>query len=106
MASFWSQPVATKSRSPLVPPPVQKLLSLDDLAEVLGVGRTLTAPLEKLLSLDDLAELLGVKRRTVDRWWRCGKLPQPLRLGHSGKVVIRFRPSDISAFLEEVARGK
>jgi predicted DNA-binding transcriptional regulator AlpA len=66
-------------------------------------GRTLAAPLEKLLSLDDLAELLGVKRRTVDRWWRVGKLPKPLRLGHAGKVTIRFRPADIAAFLAKEA---
>jgi predicted DNA-binding transcriptional regulator AlpA len=68
---------------------------------------TLTAPLEKLLSLDDLAELLGVTRRTADRWWRAGKLPKPLRLGHAGKVVIRFRPVDIAAFLQrEAGNGK
>jgi predicted DNA-binding transcriptional regulator AlpA len=66
-------------------------------------GRTLTAPLEKLLSLDDLAEFLGVTRRTVDRWWRAGKLPRPLRLGHAGKVVIRFRPIDIASFLAKEA---
>lgn len=50
---------------------------------------------EKLLSPEEVAEVLGVSRLTVVRWVRSGKLKgQKL-----GKKTIRVKASDLEAFI-------
>jgi excisionase family DNA binding protein len=52
---------------------------------------------EKLLSPEEVAEVLGVSRLTVVRWVRSGKLKgQKL-----GKKTIRVKASDLEAFINQ-----
>ncbi|MCK4872149.1 MAG: helix-turn-helix domain-containing protein [Phycisphaerales bacterium] len=51
--------------------------------------------MEKLLSLDEAAEILGVEYKTVYRLVRSGKLPA----GRVGRVY-RIKRSDLDAFFE------
>ena len=51
----------------------------------------------RLLSVRNLAALLDVDAKTVRRWREAGKLPPALEI--SG--VVRWRPEDIDAWLEE-----
>src|SRR5215216_3622253 len=51
---------------------------------------------EVLYSLSETARMFGVSERTLHRWMREGQLPV-YRLGRQ----LRFRKSDIEAFLEE-----
>jgi excisionase family DNA binding protein len=54
---------------------------------------------EQLYSPDEVAEILGVSASTLARWRRTGDPDLPfLRLGGG----IRYRASDIEAFLEEI----
>jgi excisionase family DNA binding protein len=52
---------------------------------------------DRLLSPDEVAEVLGVSRLTVVRWVRAGKLKgQKL-----GKKTIRVKASDMEAFINQ-----
>lgn len=52
---------------------------------------------EKLLSVDELANRLGVGTRTVWRWRDAGRLPGAIRIAGT----IRWRSGDISAWIAE-----
>jgi excisionase family DNA binding protein len=56
---------------------------------------------ERLLGTRDVAELLDLSCETVLRWHRSGKLPGGRRLGSN---VLRFRESEIEAWLERTRR--
>jgi excisionase family DNA binding protein len=49
----------------------------------------------RLLSCDDLAELLGVPKRTAQGYWRAWGLP----VYKAGKA-LRFKERDVMAWLE------
>jgi excisionase family DNA binding protein len=49
----------------------------------------------RLLSCDDLAELLGVPKRTVQGYWRAWGLP-----GYKVGKALRFKERDVMAWLE------
>jgi len=59
-------------------------------------GRAQPAPLARLLTVAELAELLGVPVKTVYRWRHQGEGPQPMRVGR----FLRFDPADVSRWLE------
>lgn len=54
-----------------------------------------TPPPTALLSIRDVASVLGVHRNTVHRLIGTGQL-QPIRVGR----LARFRPEDVDAYLE------
>jgi excisionase family DNA binding protein len=51
---------------------------------------------ERLLTTREVAEYIGVSRETVLRRWRDGELPG-YRIATN---ALRFRPSDVEAWLE------
>jgi excisionase family DNA binding protein len=53
---------------------------------------------ENLWSVDDLASYLGVPRATVYVWSSRRVGPRSVRVGR----YLRFRPTDVEAWLEEV----
>lgn len=55
--------------------------------------------IERLLSIDDLAELLGVPVWTVRRWRAHGTGPKGIRVGK----YVRYRPEDVRAWLAQQA---
>lgn len=59
---------------------------------------------ERLLKASDVAELLGVSMGTVLDWWQEGKLPG-FRLGGSVGSPVRFRMSEIEAWLDSCRGG-
>jgi excisionase family DNA binding protein len=50
----------------------------------------------KLLTVDQVAELLGTSRSNVRRCWYAGTLPAPIRLGRRG---IRWRADELAEFI-------
>lgn len=52
---------------------------------------------EQLLTPQDLADLCGVPVATVYRWNHFGQGPLVLHVGR----YVRYRPSDVEAWLEE-----
>lgn len=54
-------------------------------------------PAERLLGLDDLAEIMGLSRRTVERMRAAGELPRPMIVG---KRTARWKRSTIDAWVE------
>jgi prophage regulatory protein len=58
-----------------------------------------TAPtLDKLLSLKEVADLLGLSVRAVYRLIDAGELPQPLKVGRSSRI----RASDYQAYVNRL----
>jgi len=52
-------------------------------------------PQEKMLSVDELAELLGVPRCTVYRWSSDRTGPPAYRVGR----FLRYRPTEVESWL-------
>jgi excisionase family DNA binding protein len=59
---------------------------------------------ERLLTARELADILGVKPATVLDWFEAGRLPG-FRLGGRFGSPVRFRWSEVEAWLEEHRRG-
>lgn len=68
----------------------------DDAAHVVGMSET---AIQKLLTTKDLAEILQVPVRTIEDWRTRQYGPKAI---HFGKRV-RYRPSDVEAWLESAA---
>ena len=63
------------------------------------------AELEGLLSSKEVAVLLGVSPSTLSRWRFEGDGPQYLKLGRGPKAIIRYRRSDVAAYLDGCSRN-
>lgn len=51
----------------------------------------------QFLTPNDLAELFGVSVRTIDRAWRDGRFPAPLRIG---RRALRWPEETIAEFIQ------
>ena len=56
--------------------------------------------MEKLLSVEEVAEILGVPRATLYRWRYKGTGPRGIPVGRH----IRFKPADVERWLESQAK--
>ncbi len=54
-----------------------------------------------LLTMDDVCERLRVSPRTIRRWLREGKFPQPIRLGDAPNSPLRWPEEDIQQWLDQ-----
>jgi len=63
---------------------------------------------KRLLSPREVAKILGTSRSTLARWRREGKGPKYLKLGEGMFAAVRYRGSDVRAFIEgsAVERGE
>ena len=59
-----------------------------------------TKNLPALISEKQAAELVGIKPRTWRRMSRSGVAPAPVKLGKGERPMIRFRRSELEAWLE------
>lgn len=62
-------------------------------------GREPWSPWWKLLSIEDVAEFLGVPVNTLYTWRKTGKGPAGFRVGK----YVRYRPDDVDAWITEQA---
>lgn len=58
---------------------------------------------QRLLDLEELAEVLGRSPETVRRDMRRNPMAVPPRLNVPGTRLLRWRPSDVKAWLDECA---
>tara|TARA_Y100000114_G_scaffold155082_1_gene178456 strand:+ start:1315 stop:1503 length:189 start_codon:yes stop_codon:yes gene_type:complete len=56
---------------------------------------------DRMLKVSELAEFLGVAPSTIYRWVDAGKLPRPYDIGDA---AVRWRMSEVEAWLEETRR--
>ena len=59
-----------------------------------------TAVVPELLSTKEAAQLAGVGERTWWSWSRSGLAPRPLQIGHGVRPAIRYRRSEIMAWIQ------
>jgi len=57
-------------------------------------------PVDMLLTVKDVAELLSVNSRTAWRWVKLGKIPRPLKLS---RRAVRWRASEMQSYIDRVA---
>ena len=77
-----------------------RLAAAADQSDVGDVVLERAVPAQSLISVGDVAERLSVSPTTIRRWRREKKMPEGVVLGG----VIRWRPNDIDAWLEERKR--
>ena len=70
------------------------------------MSRTPNAPpapdiVPELLSTSEAAKLIGCGERTLWRWSRCGLAPKPLQIGLGTRPSVRFRRSDLLAWIAD-----
>lgn len=54
--------------------------------------------MKKLLTIDQVAERLGVSRSTTRRMWQDGTLPRPIRIGSRS---VRWRVEDLESWVDK-----
>jgi excisionase family DNA binding protein len=59
---------------------------------------------ERLLNAREAAAMLGVATGTLLDWWEDDRIPG-FKLGDGPGAPVRFRPSELEAWLEERRRG-
>lgn len=59
---------------------------------------------DPLLSSGEVALMLGVSQATLSRWRFEGSGPRYLKLGSTPKAVVRYRRSDVLAYLADCER--
>jgi predicted DNA-binding transcriptional regulator AlpA len=65
--------------------------------------KSIPSPLENLLTVEDLADLLHVSKRSVFRLRALGALPAPVELSSN---IVRWRPRDICAYIDRLRTRK
>ena len=60
-------------------------------------GEAVTA---ELLTTKQAAQLCGLGERTLWRYSRSGIAPRPIKLGHGRQGAVRFRKSELVAWIE------
>jgi predicted DNA-binding transcriptional regulator AlpA len=60
---------------------------------------TPTAEQPPVITKRRVAAMIDVTTRTIDRWVSLGTFPSPLRLGNGVRPRVRWRRSDVEAFL-------
>ncbi|NLF73306.1 MAG: helix-turn-helix domain-containing protein [Candidatus Anammoximicrobium sp.] len=58
-----------------------------------------TGIVPELLTTKQAAELASVGERTWWSWTRSGLAPRPLQIGHGTRPAVRYRRSDIMAWI-------
>ena len=56
--------------------------------------------LPELLTTKQAAELCGIGERTFWAWSRSGLAPAPIKIGHGTRPAVRYRRSEILAWIE------
>lgn len=56
---------------------------------------------DDLLTSAETAALLGIKRGTLELWRQKGQGPKFAKLGTASQAHIRYRRSDVAAFIEQ-----
>lgn len=57
---------------------------------------------EKLITYKEVSDLLGISRSTIYEWTREGKLPRPVKLGAGPKAPVKFKLSEVMAYIESL----
>lgn len=55
---------------------------------------------DELLTVQELARRLRVSVRTLRRMIAEGRTPEPVRLGGTGRGMLRFRAADVSEWIQ------
>lgn len=55
---------------------------------------------ERLITYSEVTEICGLGRSTIYEWVQLGKFPAPLKLGKGPKAPVKFKLSEVMAFIE------
>ena len=57
---------------------------------------------EKLITYKQVVDITGLSRSTIYEWIRDGKFPNPVKLGAGPKSLVKFKLSEVMAFIESL----
>ena len=57
---------------------------------------------ERLISYAEVTKICGISRTTIYEWVQEGKFPAPVKLGGTPKSAVKFKLSEIMAFIESL----
>ena len=57
---------------------------------------------ERLITYKEVTEICGLGRSTIYEWVQVGKFPKPLKLGAGPKSPVKFKLSEVMAFIDEL----
>ena len=66
----------------------------------MGNTRNGSAIVPALMTTREAAQLCGLGERTLWRYSRCGIAPRPVKLGPGKQGAVRFRRSDLLAWID------
>ena len=55
---------------------------------------------ERLITYKEATQICGLGRSTIYEWVQSGKFPKPVKLGTSPKSPVKFKLTEIMAFIE------
>jgi len=56
---------------------------------------------EQLMTPAEVARLLNVTIKTISTWTEKGRFPKPIKIGPPGNGSVRWRPSDVAAWIDQ-----
>lgn len=57
---------------------------------------------EKLLTYKEVTDICGLARSTIYKWVQNGKFPKPVKLGTGPKSLVKFKLTEVMAFIESL----
>jgi len=57
---------------------------------------------ERLITYNEVSQICGLSRSTIYEWVQQGKFPAPLKLGAGTKSPVKFKLSEVMAFIESL----
>lgn len=57
---------------------------------------------ERLISYKEVSKISGLARSTIYEWVSVGKFPAPVKLGSGPKSPVKFKLTEVMAFIESL----
>jgi len=57
---------------------------------------------EKLITYKQVVDITGLSRSTIYEWVQQGRFPKPVKLGPGPKSPVKFKLTQIMAFIESL----
>lgn len=57
---------------------------------------------ERLITYNEVTKICGLGRSTIYEWVQAGKFPAPVKLGSGPKSPVKFKLTEVMAFIESL----
>ncbi len=57
---------------------------------------------ERLITYTEVSQICGLARSTIYEWVQRGNFPAPVKLGPGAKAPVKFKLSEVMAFIDKL----